>query len=100
MSGSILLLALVVVGFLAGVWAVVYLIGLLVAAPIAPYAASAGTAVLVGALAYRILRRIHPPSREEGGFRQSSEPSDEQAGDEADTVSNNPPATLLLDIPR
>jgi len=27
-----------------------------------------------------------------------SEPSDEQAGDEADTVSNNPLATIRLDI--
>jgi hypothetical protein len=33
-------------------------------------------------------------------FRRLSEPSDEQAGDEADTVSNNPPATPRLDIPQ
>jgi hypothetical protein len=49
---------------------------------------------------YRDSRRIYPPSREEGVFRRlQSEPSDEQAGDEADTVSNNPLATTRLDIP-
>jgi len=49
---------------------------------------------------YTDSRRTPPPSREEGVFRRlQSEPNDEQAGDEADTVSNNPLATTRLDIP-